>query len=407
MTVPPAESAEPRAPRRAPAWLALGAMVLLAMNLRPGATSLGPVVEEFERDLGVSSTLSGILTAMPGIAFAIFGAFAVTTAVRLGVNTALTVSAGLAAAGLLLRAYADNFWGFLLFTMVAFAGMALGNVLVPAFVKMQFPNRLAAAMSLYAIALAIGATIPSALAAPIAEALGGWRHSLALWGVTAALAIVPWVAVAVVERGRPSALRAGSTSIFGAMRSRKAGALGIFFGAQSMQAYVQFGWVAQMYRDGGLTQAHAGLMASLIAAFGIPAGFLMPGLVARMEDLSPIVWALGGLLAAGYLGIWLVPTVVPWLWSVMLGLSGFAFAMALALITARTRDPHVTVQVSAFTQSLGYSLAAVGPFLVGFLRELTGGWTVPLWFLIAMSVVMIGAGLVAAAPGYVDDELHP
>ena len=29
-----------------------------------------------------------------------------------------------------------------------------------------------------------------------------------------------------------------------------------------MQAYVQFGWVAQMYRDGGADAATAGLMAS-------------------------------------------------------------------------------------------------------------------------------------------------
>lgn len=403
MTTPAPD--HPRPKYHAPVWLALLAVVLIAMNLRPGATSLGPVVQELETDLGISSTLSGLLTALPGLAFAIFGAFAITISVRLGINAALTLAVALAGIGLLIRAYAGNYPLFLAFTLVAFAGMAIGNVLVPAFVKKQFPSQLAFAMTVYTVALAIGATIPSALAAPISELLGGWRHSLALWGVTGLIAVLPWVAVFFVERKRPSELKAGSTSIFGVMRSRKAVALGIFFGAQSMQAYVQFGWAAQMYRDGGLSQGQAGLMASLIAAFGIPAGFIMPGLVAKLDNLRPVVWALGGLLFAGYFGIWLAPTTLPWLWAVMLGLSGFAFAMALALITARTRDSHVTVQVSAFTQSLGYLLAAVGPFLVGFLLELTGGWTVPLWFLMGMSVVMIGAGLVAAAPGYVDDEL--
>lgn len=403
MTPPPTPA--PRS--KAPAWLALTAMVLLVMNLRPGATSLGPVVEELERDFVVSSALSGVLTALPGISFAIFGAFAVTLAVRSGINLAVTLAAALAGVGLLLRAYADNYALFLVFTVIAFAGMAIGNVLVPAFVKSQFPHRLALMMSIYTVALAIGATVPSALAAPISDALGGWRHCLALWGVTAAVAVVPWVVVTAVERGRDTGLRAGSSSIFGVMRSRKAVGLGLFFGAQSMQAYVQFGWVAQMYRDGGLSQGHAGGMAAIIAGLGIPAGLLMPGVVATMNNLRPIVYALGGLLVAGYLGIWLAPTTLPWLWAVMLGLSGFAFAMALALITARTRDPHVTIQVSGFTQSLGYTLAAAGPFLVGLLRELTGGWTVPLWFLIATSVVMVVAGLVAVSPGYVDDELPP
>jgi CP family cyanate transporter-like MFS transporter len=184
-------------------------------------------------------------------------------------------------------------------------------------------------------------------------------------------------------------------------------ALGIFFGTQSMQAYVQFGWIAQIYRDGGLAPELAGLMTSIIAALGFPAGLVMPLVVGRVRDLRPVIWAFGLLLAAGYLGVWLLPTTLPWLWAVLLGLSGFAFPTALALVTARTRHPRVTTQLSGFAQSVGYALAAIGPFLVGVLFEVAHSWTLPLLLLIGSAAAMIASGLVAAGPGYVDDDDLP
>lgn len=385
------------------------AVVLLAVNLRPGASSLGPVLAEVQEGLDLQPVVIGMLTALPALAFAVFGALAISLAIRVGLNSAILVGAVAAAAGLLLRVLVDDATLFLLLSLCAFAGMALGNVLVPAFIKRHFPRRLAGVTAAYTTGLAIGAAVPAALSAPLARVLpGGWRGSLGLWGVTAAVAVLPWVLLSVLERRRQvRSQRAITWSMFAVARSRKALALTLFFGTQSTQAYVQFGWIAQVYRDGGLDPPSAGLMASVIAAFGIPSGLLMPWVVSRFTDLRPVVVTLGLLLAGGYAGVLLAPTTVPWAWATSLGASGAAFPLAIALITLRTRDPRVTTRVSAFAQSGGYLIAAGGPFVVGALFGLSGGWTLPLGVLIASSVVMVGTGLVAAAPGYVDDELPP
>jgi MFS transporter, CP family, cyanate transporter len=383
------------------------AVVLLAVNLRPGASSIGPVLAELQEGLAMPPAVTGLLTALPALAFAVFGALAISLALRSGLNAAILVGAVAAAVGLLLRVVVDHVAVFMLLTLLAFAGMAIGNVLVPAFIKRHFPRRLAGMTAAYTTGLAIGASVPAALSAPLAQELpGGWRASLGLWGLTAALAVVPWTVLAVLEhRRRVRSQRAITWSMFAVARSRTALALTLFFGSQSTQAYVQFGWIAQIYRDGGLEAPTAGLMASVIAAFGIPTGLLMPWAVSRFRDLRPLVVALGVLLAAGYAGVLLAPTTAPWAWAMCLGASGAAFPLAIALVTIRTRDPRVTTRVSAFTQSGGYLLAASGPFVVGALLGLSGGWTVPLLVLIASSGVMIGAGVVAAAPGYVDDEI--
>lgn len=391
-------------------WWGAIAVVLLAMNLRPGATSVGPVLAEVRGGLGMDAATAGLLTAAPGLAFAVFGVFAVSMGLRLGLAGVLFLSAVGAAVGLLGRTFTSSVPLFFLLTLVAFAGMAIGNVLIPAYIKSHYPNRTSGLMAAYTVSLSIGATSASLLSAPLSDvAPGGWRSALGVWGLFALLAAVPWAVVAASERRRRleslELTKRPSGSVFGVVGSRRAVALGVFFGMQSMQAYVQFGWLAQMLRDGGLSAAHAGAMASLLAAFGIPGGFIMPLVVARVRDPRWVVVVLGLLLGAGWLGVWLAPTVVPWVWATLLGISGFAFPMALALMTARTRSPHVTAQLSGFAQSVGYLFSAAGPLLVGVLFQVTGGWRVPLWFLLGSVVVFVVSGLVASRPGFVDDDL--
>ncbi len=386
-------------------WIALLAVVLISANLRPGATSVGPLLAEILDDLGQSATWGGLLGAMPGICFAAFGAFAVALAVRVGLTYALWWGMAATAVGLALRPRASDSWIFLGLTALAFAGMGIGNVLLPAYIKRRFPDQVPLLMAVYGSLLAVGATFGSLMALPLAEVLpGGWRGSLSVWGVTAALAGVPMLLIALREGSRKLRSRAHTRGP-SLLRSRQAVALGVFFGVQSMHAYTQFGWTAQMFRDGGVERAHAGLLVSLLAGLGIVNGLVMPIVVARVRDLRWVVITLGLLLVVGYLGILYVPTTASWLWATSLGLSGAAFPMALSLVTARTRDPHVTARLSGFSQTIGYTLAATGPLLVGVMLAATGGWTIPLWVLIATTGVMVAAGLIASAPGYVDDEL--
>ncbi|TNM36416.1 MFS transporter [Nocardioides albidus] len=49
-------------------------------------------------------------------------------------------------------------------------------------------------------------------------------------------------------------------------------------------------------------------------------------------------------------------------------------------------------------QSIGYLLAAGGPFLVGVLHEASDSWALPCALLVALGVVQAGAGYVAGRP---------
>ena len=403
-------------------WAAAAAVILVAVNLRPGATSVGPVLAELRSALGMGSTLAGVLTALPGLTFAVVGALAVALSRRAGINGTIAAGVAAIAAGLLLRSVVDSPVAFLLLSFLAFAGMAVGNILVPAFIKRHGGTRTALLNSVYGTALAVGATVPLLIAAPLAASgQDGWQISIRVWGAAALVAAVPWTVIAFRGRRLPAADAAeegddgsaaadGPEAVQGRLRmtsSVTAVALCLYFGVQSMNAYVQFGWVAQIYRDAGLSQSQAGAMMAIIASLGIPGGLIMPTLVARAPGLRVYVGVLAAATGAGYLGLLLVPESTPWLWALLLGLGGFAFPTALALITGRSRDPRVTAELSGFCQPVGYLLAAAGPFAIGALHEATDSWTIPLAILAGSSLVMAIAGIVASAPRYVDDQLQP
>lgn len=382
------------------------AVALAAVNLRPGATSVGPVLEELRNGLGMSSGAAGVLTALPPLCFGLGGAVAVGLARRVGVTGGIAIGLFAATIAIGLRVAFGSSALFLALTVVALLAMALGNVLVPAWIKHDGGSAEVVLMTVFSMVLIAGGALGPLLSAPVAENFGGWRSGLGVWAIPLVVSLPIWIWLALRERGeaafkettvRPPAGRIASSPTAIAMTA--------FFGMQSMNAYIQFGWLPQIYRDSGLSATDSALLMALLTGMGVLGGLLMPSVVARATTLTPHVLGFGLLLSGGYLGLLLAPTTVPWLWAMMLGVSGFAFPLAIALLTARTRSSSVTEQLSGFVQPAGYLLAALGPFVVGLIHQATGGWHIVLVLLMLSAVPFTLAGLRAGRRVYVDDEL--
>lgn len=383
----------------------LAAVALVSVNLRPGASSVGPVLEELRTGLGMSAAVAGAVTGLPGLVFGLAGGVAVAFARRVGMTAGIAIGLAAAALGLLVRVTTDDVTVFLLLTVLGLAGMAVGNVLVPAWIKAH--GHAVALMTVYGTGLVVGATLSSLATAPITGAAGSWRAGLGTRGLLAALAVPLWGWLAVRERRSPAEHEvSGDAAPSGRIiHSPTAVALTVLFGVQSMHAYVQFGWLPQVYRDAGISPSHAGALQALLSGVGIAGALVLPTVIARGRGLRALAVSFGVLLALGYTGLVVAPATLPWLWALMLGYSGLAFPTAIALIAARTRHPTVTAQLSGFVQPVGYALAAIGPFLVGLVHEATGGWTLVLVLLALTSVPLTVAGVRVARPTYVDDEI--
>jgi CP family cyanate transporter-like MFS transporter len=188
-------------------------------------------------------------------------------------------------------------------------------------------------------------------------------------------------------------------------RSPTARFLMLFFGLQAMNAYIQMGWLPTMYTDSGVSSSTASIGLAVIGAFNIAGGVVMPTVIDRVRDLRPFPALFAVLTAAGWLGMWLAPSTVPLLWSVLLGLGGFCFPTAIALIPARSRSPLVTARLSGFVQPVGYFIAGLGPFVIGVVYDRVGNWDGIIAVLTVIAVLMGVLGVLAGKNTVIDDEL--
>lgn len=194
-TVPPAAHSDVPAPIHQDTHLEKAlvfiGIIVLSFNLRPAAVSIGPVVDEITNDLHMSGVSAGILTSLPVLAFAIFGGLTPQIAAKLGTHHTTLLALVAVVLGLGLRPFIDNPQLFLLLSLLALAGMATSNVLLPSLVKQHFPHRIALITSVYTTMLAIGSAVAALTTVPISEATGSWRVGLGIWAATALVAAIP------------------------------------------------------------------------------------------------------------------------------------------------------------------------------------------------------------------------
>jgi CP family cyanate transporter-like MFS transporter len=381
------------------------AIVLTGLNLRTAVNSIGPVLEEIENGLGLSSGLAGLITSLPVLCFAALGFAGPPLSARFRDSHVLAGALLAMAAGLVVRSLADGFPLFVVGTVAAMTGGALGNVLLPGLVKRYFPGRTGLLVGAYSTALSVGGAVSSVATQPIADAVGedGWRWALGIWAVAALGAALPWLLV----RPSPGASRGTHTAVRlrVLLRSRLALALTVFFGLQAMQAYVIVGWSAQYLRDAGLSAATAGLLLGVNSVVAIPVNAVVPMLTVRPRLQWPLVCFFMSCDAAGWIGLWTAPLAAPWLWMVLLGLGLGTFAMVLALLGLRARTPVTTTALSTVTQGWGYLIAGVGPLLVGVLRGATGGYDGMFVLMLAGVAGLWSLGWLVTRDRFVDDEI--
>ena len=401
MTAPPSV---PAVPRRGLLLVGI-AIVVTGFNLRTAVGSVGPVLEELEQGLGISSGLAGLITSMPVLCFALIGFAGPPLAARFRDGHVLAAALLAMTLGLVGRAVVSAPALFLLGTVAAMVGGALGNVLLPGLVKKWFPGRTGLVVGAYGAALSLGSALSSIVTPHVAEAVGtdGWRWGLGLWAVFALIAVLPWLVVPVrpgAGPGRHVAVRVRSLA-----SSRLAWAMTVFFGVQSMQAYIVIGWTAQYLRDQGMAASTAGLLVGLNGLIGIPLGAVVPAGTVRQHWQRPMLLAFIACYLGGYTGLLLSPLTAAWLWVALLAVGMASFPMVLALIGLRGRTPESVAALSTFTQGWGYAIAGVGPLLVGVLRGVTGSYTGMFVLVYASVAVLLVTGWQICRERYVDDEI--
>ncbi|MFI5592959.1 CynX/NimT family MFS transporter [Amycolatopsis sp. NPDC051758] len=390
---------------RTPGVVAAGALlavavVLTALNLRPAITGVGPMLAEMRADLGTSGVWAGVLTTLPTLCFAGAGLAAPLLARRAGIGAAIALALTALGAGLVLRVL-DGPAVVLGGTLVATAGIALINVLIPVVIKDSFPARIGLMTGVYTAALQGGGALGSAVTPQLGDAFGGWRPALGSWAVVAVVALLAWILAA---RGTGRAPRHTDAADAGRslLGNRLAWIVTVFFGLQAFYAYAAMGWFPQVLMDAGVSRDDAGLLFGLVSLIAVPISLFVAPMAARQRGQSAWIVALGVVGFAGTVGLMVAPAWSPLLWSLLIGLGMSVFSLALTVIALRARTGADTARLSGMAQGFGYLFAALGPFLFGLLHDVAGGWTVPLVMLLGLLLVQMVFGALAGRHRFVE-----
>lgn len=377
--------------------LLIAGVVLIACNLRPAITTVGPLVGAIRQDLGISNGTAGLLTTIPLLAFAILSFMAPRIARFLGNERALFSGLILILIGIAVRPIG---WIPMLFfgTILIGAGVALGNVLLPGLIKKRFADRPGLMTSLYTTVMAGFAAVGSGLSVPLAQGLGfGWRMTLLIWGVLTIAAIGVWLPQLRHKMTKPQA----DIGSMGATRSLWLSPLAWqvtgFMGLQSFLFYCSITWFPEILKDGGLSLNAAGWVVSLMQILGLPATFLAPVLAERMRHQVSLVIGIGVIYGVGILCLILpAPIGIAVFGTMMVGIAqGASISLALTFLNIRTKNAESASALSGMAQSIGYLLAAMGPFLIGALYDALHTWTTALILLLIVAVIMTVCGLFA------------
>jgi CP family cyanate transporter-like MFS transporter len=378
----------------------VAALVLVALNLRPAIASVPPVLPDIQRDLGLSGTGDGVLTALPVLCLGLFAPAAAWLAGRFGVDRVVAWALIVLGAGTLARAV-GGVAGLFAATFLAGIGLAVGGALLPGIVKAHFPaDRAATVTGLYTTGLAGGALLAAALTVPLRNLFGGsWAPALAVWALPAAAALAVWRRVApLAGAGSRSAgpEAEGAPPPRGGLpwHSGLAWRVTLYTGLQSLLFYAALTWLSPLYQAHGWSPERAGLLLAVFSLTQLVATLGLPPLADRTGDRRPWTALAVGACTAGMLALAVAPLAAPWLVAAVIGFgTGGQFAMALTLLVDAAADPAASRRLSGMAFLVGYLLAAAGPAAVGVLYDATGGFTASFLALTVIGAVTLALGV--------------
>ncbi|MET1035012.1 MAG: MFS transporter [Arthrobacter sp.] len=419
------------APPRAPLLLLVAGVLLVAANLRPVITAVGPVLDQIGAETGLGAAALGLLASVPLLAFAAVSPLTHGLSERFGVERTVFGALLVLAAGTLLRSVPGPLASLWIGSFVIGGSIAVCNVLLPAIIKRDFPDRMAQLTAAYSAVLGGIASLGAGLSVPLSAlplgtdgAPAGWRFALAAFVVLGIPAIIAWVprlraardgrggagrgpapAAGAPGRGRGPDPRAGERAARPMARgeiwrSTVAWQVTLYMGLQSMVFYIFISWLPTLERSYGRSDAGSGWDLMAFQIIGVAASLLTPLMMrGRLRRIAPslpgavVIAAMAGLLAA--------PGAM-FLWVLLAGFGcGSSLVVALSLFGLRARTHREASALSGMAQSLGYLFAAAGPPLFGALYARTGEWVLPVGVVVAACIGQVLTGLLVGRERYV------
>lgn len=346
-------------------------LILITLNLRGPITSIGPIAEIVQNHYQISSSQLGLLTSLPLIAFGIFSFFAMYLQPVLALFIALITIF----IGEIIRSYGGYFISSnsMLFigTIVIGLGIAIGNVILPIFIKSKFKKNLPKIMSLYSMTINASGFIGTLIALPLAILLP-IEHALSIWAILAIVALIAFLPYIKLKRlTRKVHIKLKSQNLF---FSKTAWSITLFMAFQCSIAYCILAWFPIFVIEKGYSIRYASDMALIMLLISLPASFICPAILTRFKGRREIIYisCLCTTYIIGFISLYLSENNIFIMLSTFIISIPFGgvFGIVLLFISQKAIQISTAAKLSAMTQGIGYLIGSIGPYLIGKLHDI-------------------------------------
>ncbi|TXL75639.1 CynX/NimT family MFS transporter [Vineibacter terrae] len=375
--------------------LLLLAIALVGLNLRPFITGVGPLAADIGAQTGLDLQGIALLTLVPMLLTGVLAFAGPSLQVRIGARRSVVTAVAVLGLASFLRLFATS--GLQMVGTAALLGLgaAIVQAVLPGIIKRHFPLHVGAVMGLYSAMLMGGGALGAQAAPLIAAAADDWHAGLAWMALPAVLAL--WlVARSLPQDVEPRIDGNTATTFLGRPRTWL---LMACFGLVNGGYSTVVAWLAPYYQDLGWSAAASGSLLAIMAACQAGAALLLPVLAGRRQDRRLWLWLTLAMQAIGFVALVLKPEAAPILWMALLGAGlGGCFSLSMVVALDHLRDPAQAGALSALMQGGGFLIAAMPPWIVAALHDLTGSFVAG-WVLHLSSIAVVTALYWRVSPG--------
>lgn len=357
-------------------------VLLVGINLRTTLLSVPPLLAQIQRDLGLTYTATGLLSALPTLVMGLGAWPAGRIGGRIGGRAAVGWGMGVMVVATVARGLFPAPFTLYLFTFGVSVGVALAQTSIPMLARQWFPARIGLVSALFTDGLTLGETVAASATAPLMRVWFGpdaWAAALLVWAVPAALTLALWLwltppvpTIRIAQDGALSeAGRGGADSGVHAGKAQRSVGPWVIGGVMGAGSLIYFGmnnWIAP-YNQAIHAAAMTPLALFAINVAQLPVTIGMTPIAGRLAGRRwPLI--LAGAVAVVAVAGWLwTPATLEPLWGALMGASSAGvFTLSIAMPALYGHDGNVA-RLTGSSLTVSYTAAFAGPFIGGALWD--------------------------------------
>ncbi|MET4574951.1 cyanate transporter [Ottowia thiooxydans] len=349
----------------------LAAVALIALNLRPFMTGIGPLAIDITQTTGLQLQGMALLTLVPMLLMGLFAFAGPFLHNRAGARRSILAALALLVLGSFLRLWTTSGWQLVGTAALLGLGTAVVQALLPGIVKRMFPRHVSMVMGLYSAMLMGGGALGAQISPLVTSTTGDWHIGLAWMALLASLAF----ALGAFTLPDDEAAGTGRIAVGEYLRRPRVWLLMACFGLVNGGYSTVVAWLSPFYRELGWSATASGSLLAILAVGQAASALLMPVLARTSEDRRPWIWLALAMQVMGFTALAFWPEGAPAIWALLLGAGlGGCFALTFIVALDHLSDPAQAGALSALMQGGGFLIAAIPPWIVAVLHDYAGGF---------------------------------